>query len=364
MKQKVFVDRGKIKIYPPILEVVEPLMRQLGQKIHIESIRHPSFFVPLFQKARKLFVGVKIDEAKKMTLDQLWQVHDSKSFRDYGISLLDLKIEICKRLYDNCELCGHLCKVNRYQGKGKCGLGTESFYEYWGELVGEEAVINPAAGLALWGCNINCCSCHASMYLSVENGNKEGKILGPDLWKEIDYRNCQTIEFNAAGDPTPHLLSILNVLNQAPGSMNHPIVWSGNSYETKDVWKLSDGITDVYLIDLKFGNDDCAEKLAGCKNHNSVAEQALDSLSRISGKKIIRWLLLPGHVYCCGQEIVKMLSHHDFYVSLLDDFQDDHKMVFKRKNTEDEISRAKDLIKRYGLKDINLPENARCFWIK
>ena len=364
MKYKVFVENGRMQVYPPVMSVVKALLKQIGQNLKIESIRHPSFFTPLFQKAINLYVGISQNEAGNISLKKLWQVHDSKSFRDQGISLLDLKIEICKRLYENCELCGHLCKVSRYQGKGKCGVGTDSYYEYWGELIGEEAVINPAAGIALWGCTWNCSFCHASDYLNINNGTKEGKLLGSDLWKEIDFLKCQTIEFNAAGDPTPHLLSILSVLNQAPGSMNQPIVWSSNSHATQNVWKLLDGIADVFLVDIKFGNDSCAHSLAGCLNHNHFTKETLECLDKLPGKKIIRWLLLPGHVDCCGQEIVKMLSRHDFYISLLDDFQDDYKMVFKRKNTENEISRAKELIKRYGLKDINLPENARCFWNK
>jgi len=364
MKQRVFVDGGKIKIYPPILEDVGPLMRQLGQKIHVESILHPSFYVPLFQKARKLFVGVSLGQVKKMTMEQLWQIHDSGKYYSHGISILDLKIEICKRFYENCELCGHLCKVNRYQGKGKCGVGVETYYDYWGSLIGEESVINPAAGIALWGCTWNCSFCHASDYLNINNGTKEGKFLSPEIWKEIKYKNCQTIEFNAAGDPIPHLLSILNVLNQAPDNMNHPIVWSSNSHATQSVWKLLDGIADVFLVDIKFGNDSCAHSLAGCLNHNHFTKETLECLDKLPGKKIIRWLLLPGHVDCCGQEIVKMLSRYDFYVSLLDEFLDDYQMVFKRKNTADEISQAKELIKRYGLKDINHPENARHFWTK
>lgn len=362
MKQKVFVDRGKIKIYPPILEVVEPLMRQLGQKIHIESFRHPSFFAPQFQKARKLYVGISLNEVGNTSLEKLWEIHDSKQYSSSGMSLLDLKIEICKRLYMACRLCGHLCGINRNQQKGKCGVGTETYYDYWGELIGEETVINPSAGIALYGCTWNCAFCHALTYLSVENGNREGKLLSSVLWNEINYKNCQSIEFNAAGDPTAHLLSILQLLNTAPDSVRYPLVWSSNSHATKDVWRLLDGIFDVFLVDLKFGNDICAEKLAGCRNHNVIAEQTLESLTQISGKMIIRWLLLPGHLECCGREIVKMLSRYDFYVSLLDNFQDDYKMVFKRKNTDEEIHNAKELIKVYNFKDINNPEIARYFW--
>jgi len=362
MKHRIFYDQGKLTVYPPTLKAMKPLMQKLGQPLEIESIKPSSFFVPSLHKTRKLLVGITQNEANHISIERLWQIHDSKQYYNHGMTLLDLKIEICRRLYEKCMLCGHRCGVNRFQQKGKCGVGTESYYDYWGELIGEEDVINPSAGIALYGCTWNCAFCHAPDYLNINNSIKEGKLLCPDLWKEIDYNNCQAIEFNAAGDPTPHLLSILELLNIIPANIKQSFVWSSNSYATRDVWKLLDGLFDVYLVDLKWGNDDCAEKLGGCKNNNKVAEDTLESLSWTSGRKIIRWLLLPSHVDCCGKEIVKMISKHGFYISLLDDFIDDYKMLFKRKNTEAEIQKAKELIKQYGLKDINNPEVVKLFW--
>ncbi|MEW6687428.1 MAG: hypothetical protein AB1393_14685, partial [Candidatus Edwardsbacteria bacterium] len=94
--------------------------------------------------------------------------------------------------------------------------------------------------------------------------------------------------------------------------------------------------------------------LAGCEKHNEFAKETLHCLSRSSGKVIIRWLLLPGHLECCGNEIVKMLvPYKDFHISLIDDFIPDYKMQPNRRNTEAEIKKAKEMIRLYSLRDID-----------
>ncbi|MEW6687414.1 MAG: 4Fe-4S cluster-binding domain-containing protein, partial [Candidatus Edwardsbacteria bacterium] len=305
MKCKTYINNNNLTVYPPVIQIVAPLMRQLNQELHIESIPHPKSYEPQFQKARKTFVGISKEEIANATLEKLWQIHDFQAYepcKNYGnhSTLLELKIEIAKKKIQNCSLCGHECNVNRYKERGKCNLKDISFYEYWGELIGEETPINPAAGIALYACSFNCKFCHAHDYLNVNQGIRLGKILNLELWDEIDYEQCQTIEFSAAGDPIPNLLSILETLNSAPEEMNHQIIWSSNSYGTKETWKVLNNLIDIYLIDLKFGNDNCALSLAGCEKHNEFAKETLHCLSRSSGKVIIRWLLLPGHLECCG----------------------------------------------------------------
>jgi putative pyruvate formate lyase activating enzyme len=144
--------------------------------------------------------------------------------------------------------------------------------------------------------------------------------------------------------------------------MNLPIVWNSNSYGTKILWKLVNGLVDCYVIDLKFGNDNCARELAGCKNHNYYTLETLNSLIKSAGRKIIRWLLLPGHIECCGKNITNMLSKYDFYVSLVDDFSPSYKMKPNRLNTEAEITKAREMLRSYQLNDINNPIHSNTFW--
>ncbi len=362
MNCRMSVRNGRIKFYPASLEYIEPVLRSLDQQVKYESIRPTASFKPLFQQTKRIRVGITCERAQSMSLEQLWQVHDTGLYYSSGITLLDLKILILEKLYLVCCLCGHNCQINRYKTKGKCGLGLETFYENQNSLVGEEAIINPTAGIALFGCEWNCSFCHASDYLNVEKGKHEGALLSSSIWSQINYKRCNTIMFSSAGNPTPHVINILKVLRGAPDNMNLPMVWNSNSYGTKLLWKIVNGLVDCYVIDLKFSNDNCAQYLSGCKNHNSYTLETFNSLIKSAGRKIIRWLLLPGHLECCGKNIMNMLSKYDFYVSLVDGFSPSNKMKPNRLNTDAEKQRAKDMIEAHHLKDINNPIHSNTFW--
>lgn len=362
MKCRVLVRNGRLKFYPASLEFIETILRSLGQKVKYESIKPPASYRPLFQQAKRLCVDISTEQAKSMSLEQLWQVHDSGLYYSSGMTLLDLKILILERIYSACCLCGHKCQIDRYKTNGKCGLGLETYYEYQGTLIGEEAVINPTAGIALFGCEWNCSFCHASHYLDIQKGKGEGTLLTSSLWKKIDYNKCNTVMFSSAGNPIPHALNIFKALRDAPNSMNLPIVLNCNSYGTRLYWNLMNGISDCYIIDLKCGNENCAHELAGCKNHNYYALETLNSLDESPGRKLIRWLLLPGHLECCGKNIVQMLSKYVFYVSLVDDFSLSYKMNPNRLNTEAEKTKAREMINSNNFKDISTPIYANSFW--
>lgn len=362
MKCRVLVRNGRLKFYPASLEFIETILRSLGQKVKYESIKPPASYMPLFQQAKCLRVGISIEQAKSMSLEQLWQIHDDKKYNNYGASLLDFKILILERLYQQCELCGHNCQVDRYKTKGMCGLGLETYYEYQGTLIGEENVINPSAGIALFGCVWNCSFCHAYYHISPKPGLFDGEPLDSRIWSKINYSNCNSVMFSSAGDPAPHALNILKVLKSAPESLNLPLIWNSNNYAASTLWKVINDLVDVHVIDMKFGNDKCAQELAGCKNHNHYAIETLNSLAKSSGRKIIRWLLLPGHLDCCGREIVNMTAKYNYYISLVDDFTPSYKMKSSRANTNDEIKQAKELISAYKLKDINSIYHAQTFW--
>jgi putative pyruvate formate lyase activating enzyme len=103
------------------------------------------------------------------------------------------------------------------------------------------------------------------------------------------------------GEPTIHIPAILEAM--APCQDLPPIVWKSDFYATPDALGLLDGVVDVYVADLKFGNDPCAQRLAGVPQYTEVVTRNLRLASR-QGDLIVRHLLLPGHFDCCYRPIV------------------------------------------------------------
>lgn len=67
---------------------------------------------------------------------------------------------------------------------------------------------------------------------------------------------------------------------------------------------MLDGVVAVYVADFKFGNDDCADRIARVKNYTAIVTRNLKIVAEQSDL-IVRHLLLPGHFDYCFRPIVE-----------------------------------------------------------
>jgi putative pyruvate formate lyase activating enzyme len=85
------------------------------------------------------------------------------------------------------------------------------------------------------------------------------------------------------------------------------VVWKSDFYGTPEAFALLNGVADIYVADFKFGNDECARRLAKVDGYVGVVTRNL-SIAAGQGNLIIRHLLLPGHFDCCYRPVVDYLS--------------------------------------------------------
>lgn len=263
------------------------------------------------------------DEPLDQDVQRLWELHDSARagrFPGWGrTSLLDIKAELADRMLQNCILCERRCGANRRDGKpGHCGV-LESRISSEFLHMGEEPDLTPSYTIFFAGCTFNCVYCQnwdistrpdsgtriepatlAGMIERRYSGNDMGSIvIGPDS----RARNVNWV----GGDPTSNLPFILRVLQEC--TANLPQVWNSNMYLTEEAMRLLDGITDVYLTDFKYGNDECALRLSGVKNYTGVVERN-HLIANQQSEMIVRHLVLPGHFECCTRPILRWISEH------------------------------------------------------
>jgi putative pyruvate formate lyase activating enzyme len=72
---------------------------------------------------------------------------------------------------------------------------------------------------------------------------------------------------------------------------------------------LLDGVVDLYLTDLKYGNDDCARRLSGVRDYTRIVFRN-HLLAASQCEVIVRHLMLPGHLECCTLPVLDWLSDH------------------------------------------------------
>jgi putative pyruvate formate lyase activating enzyme len=348
----------------------KPFLARIIPSFRVESVQPGKGFVPKFQRLRdkkimldRSIIELDYEELMAILLRRASVSNDAEEKHFY--SLLEVLYALALRVMSCCNFCGHDCGVNRFvNAYGKCGLGhktscTEPFVH-----ISEESVVNPALVINLGGCSLRCIYCIYHELWDTSNLNiMDSKII----WEKIktlmeEETPINTLEFT---NPTESLAAILDLLIKAPANFNKPIVFNCHLYGSKTFYEIAGSIVDVWLPDLRYGNDRCARKLSGVDHYMEHARLGLDEMQKSGGKVLVRILVLPGHGVCCHEPAIRMLSEYkDTWVSILDQYVPEHEAHLdpdlRRRPTKDEIREVEGLVERYGLRNISAaPET---FW--
>ncbi|MBU2559502.1 radical SAM protein [archaeon] len=248
--------------------------------------------------------------------DFLWREHDDAvaalAFENPGervpmTSLLDLKIELARRMITKCHFCERACGVDRTNGEtGFCGCGLESRLSSEFLHMGEEACLVPSHTFFFTGCPFYCIYCQN---WTISRRREEGTpITGAQMAGIAKRRRVVEKSRNVnlvGGDPTPNTHTVLEMLRAL--DVNVPIVWNSNMYMSEETMRLLDGCIDVYLTDFKYGNNDCANRLSKIENYWEVVTRN-HLLACKNAELLIRHLVLPNHVECCSAPVIKWIG--------------------------------------------------------
>lgn len=221
-------------------------------------------------------------------------------------SYLDLKIAIADRILANCHFCTQKCGANRLEGKkGYCKCGLETTVSSIFEHVGEEPELVPSGTVFTMGCTMQCKHCQnwtISQWMETGRSCKTENMA-----KEVESlrRNgCRNINL-VGGEPTPWLQQWLQTFKHV--KVNVPIVWNSNSYYSPETAQLLSGFADVYLLDFKYGPEECAERISDAPRYWEVCTRNHLEAKK-HGELIIRILVLPKHLECCTKPIVNWIA--------------------------------------------------------
>jgi putative pyruvate formate lyase activating enzyme len=180
---------------------------------------------------------------------------------------------------------------------------------------GEESFLNPCHLFYLSGCDLRCVYCINE--LNAFDPQRGQELTGEFLREAVRVgrsRGARTMQW-VGGEPTIHLPRILEAMEQVEELP--PVVWKSDFHFTPEALDLMTGAVDVFVADFKFGNDACAQRLAGIGNYLGIVTRNLRE-ARTRGRLIVRHLLLPGHEACCWNRIAEWMQENmpDVEVSL------------------------------------------------
>jgi putative pyruvate formate lyase activating enzyme len=279
-------------------------------------------------------------------------------------SLLDLCVELTKRMLRHCNFCRWNCRVDRASGTrhGTCQLETTSRVASYFHHPGEELVFRGTMGsgtIFFTSCNMRCAFCqNGDISTDKDNGIPITPALLALMAWQLRMEGCHNINW-VGGEPTVHLHTIVEAislldflrpgaaeaayirlakadayerwpLNEAhanyEGEFNVPQLWNSNFFMSDETLRILRLLMDVWLPDFKFGPGRCALFLARTpwywetvtKNHRTVYEWGEDM--------VIRHLIMPGHVECCTKPVLDWIAKNmpDVPLNLMDQYHPDN----------------------------------------
>jgi len=267
----------------------------------------------------------------------------------------------------NCNLCPRKCGVNRYEKAGACGAKNKIKLAYYSLHMWEEPIISGTNGsgtIFFSNCNMKCIYCQ-NKKISLEGYGKliSNKRLG-EIMLELQKKKAHNINLVTPTHYVPQIASVLHKIKN--NELKIPVVYNTSSYENVGTIMMMRGLVDIFLADLRYYDDELAERYSKCSNYFENATMAIDEMFRQVGvaelgkdgllKKglVVRVLILPGHARD-AKEIINYLYKtygDEIYISIMNQFTPINKCKYdnlNRKVTDEEYDEVIDFATSLGV---------------
>lgn len=276
----------------------------------------------------------------------------------------------------NCNLCVFRCGVDRGTATGRCGIDDGIYISHYGLHRGEEPFLTGAHGsgtIFLSGCTLRCRFCQN---WQISRWRRSDGISGVErvsidrlvrIFYELESAGAANINFVS---PTPYAFHIRDAVLEAKSSgFTLPFVYNTHGCDTPECIEMLSGVIDIYLPDMKYGDDEPGRKFSGVPGLYTGGKECISGMYRQAGlltldengsalKGIaVRHLVLPGHIEN-SFEVLDFLASVDrkIQISLMSQYHpvkyDSDYPELNRTLNADEYDRVVDYAFGLGLKNI------------
>ncbi len=338
----------------------------------------PRYVEIVKNKKQAKFVIAKsmaVDFDQNAPTETLWKIHGEalKEFYNYEQELdgggspervlggersfLDLKVDLARRVMSSCVFCVRRCGTDRLSGeRGYCRGGVEFSVSSTFPHHGEEPELVPSGTVFTCGCTITCIHCQnwgISQWREHGTPVKADKMA--DLVESLRRQGCRNLNM-VGGDPTPNTYLWLDTFRHVDESI--ATVWNSNSYYSQETAELLANFIDLYLLDFKYGNDECSSAISNAPGYWEACTRN-HLMAKRYGELIIRVLVLPGHNECCTRPILEWIAEnlgHWTRVNLMFQYRPEwrarERPELRQRLSRREIQEAVEIAEKAGLKNL------------
>jgi putative pyruvate formate lyase activating enzyme len=289
---------------------------------------------------------------------------------------LDRRVEVAWAHLEDCDLCARYCHVNRRQTTrgAVCRTGERAVVNSYGAHHGEEDPLRGWAGSGTiffsW-CNLRCVFCLNWEISQRGVGRETEPAEVAAMMLALQTAGCHNINLVSPSHVVAQILAAVAIA--ARRGLRLPLVYNTGGYDSPEALALLDGVIDIYMPDMKYGDSETAHRYSKVRDYWEVNQAAVREMHRQVGDLqidrrglarrglLVRHLVLPGGI--AGTEnVLAFLARdisRDTYLNLMDQYDPCHRAwdapPLDRPITRDEYERALALADAHGLHRLDRP---------
>ncbi len=254
----------------------------------------------------------------------------------YRSGKLRERIDTALSLLESCSVCPRNCGVNRLTDDvGTCQTLREAMVSSYGPHFGEEAPLVGKHGsgtIFFTNCNLRCLFCQNYSISQLSEGQRASKKGLARIMLFLQAKGCHNINLVSPTHVVPQILEALELA--AESGLHLPLVYNSGGYDSVGTLRILDGVIDIYMPDMKYGDAEIAGELSDVENYPEINRAAIKEMHRQTGDLevngeglakrglLIRHLVLP--LGLAGtKSIMSFLSSEvsrNTYVNIMDQY--------------------------------------------
>ena len=282
---------------------------------------------------------------------------------------------------EDCDLCARYCHMNRRQTiKGAvCRTGERAIINSFGAHHGEEEPLrgwNGSGTIFFSWCSLRCVFCQNWEISQKGRGQEVEPEQLAEMMLQLQSQGCHNINFVTPSHVVAQIIAAVEIAAQQ--GLNIPLVYNTGGYDSPEALALLDGIIDIYMPDMKYGESRLARKYSKVRSyvevnfaavkemHRQVGDLQLDADGVAQRGLLVRHLVLPGNI-AGSDKVLAFLAQEistNTYLNLMDQYypcyRADEYPLLARPISSTEYKEALNLAEQYGLQRLDR-RHARLF---
>jgi putative pyruvate formate lyase activating enzyme len=291
-----------------------------------------------------------------------------------GTGVLPERAQEAWRCLRDCDLCARYCHVDRSESiRGAvCRTGERAMVYSAGPHHGEEDCLRGAHGsgtIFFSFCNLRCVYCQ-NWDISWQG---EGREVSTEelaaMMLRLQVAGCHNINFVSPSHVVAQIIAAVD--KAAAQGLTLPLVYNTGGYDSPEALALLDGIIDIYMPDMKYGDARLAHRYSHVRDyvrvnqaavremHRQVGDLEIDSNGLARRGLLVRHLVLPNHI-AGSEQVIRFIAEAispNTYLNLMDQYRPCYRAEdysgLERSITKTEFREAVDLAARYGLRRLD-----------